>query len=530
MDSVKEIILKLYSDSEHTIFWIRHQNYSRASKYLRSWISDFSAFTKHVFSSDIDVSVNADDITSILSSIMDAQKNEDYILIADILDNNILSLLSSILPQMESSPVVYNNEDRSYSLLDSFLGYKTIKIDSVNKSYYLHSVTNPIREALSLTDTYFNPEASGYIVFGSGLGYFPVELFLRCDQVIPVKVFECDKTVYDIAIKEGYMSSYLGDVLTVTYDSTLSAFIKEIDLHPDYSVVIHAPSINNVTDTAVRMRLNELFIHDSSVRDQKCSMIHNFRNNILNCNHYVDELSEIFKDKDVYVVAAGPSLDNNIHLLKGKPANSIIMAVGAVYKKLVSENIFPDYVVFLDASYLIYNQLNGLEKNNTPLIIASTAYYKIASDSICDKYLVCQKDFIPSEEYAKAHNLNTYETGGSVSTISFDLAIKLGANRVITLGLDLSFAEDGKLHANNAGIEKIPVVELKSDEIKIDGFFGDIVSTTPSFELYRQWFIRYIENLKKDNNIKVQLINATEGGCYIQGMEHKELSTIIFSN
>jgi len=530
MNTIKEKTIELYISSERTIFWIRHQNYARASRYLQSWISNFSDFAKLVFSEKDNISFDYQQITDNLNSVLIAQKNDDYILIADILDNNTISILSNILSQIESSPSVYSDGSRTYNLIDSFLGSKTIKIDSPKKTYYLHSVVNPIREALSLTDTYFDSEATGYIVFGLGLGYFPLELYLRSDQLLPVNVFECDKIIYDISVKEGYLSSYLNDRLTIDYDPALTAFIKEIEKHPDYTVIIHAPSINNIYDNTIRMRLNELFIHDSSIRDQKCSMLNNFRNNILECNHYVDELSETFKDKDVYVVAAGPSLDKNIHLLKEKPSNSIILAVGAVYKKLVSENIKPDFVVFLDASYLIYNQLKGLEKSDTPLIIVSTAYYKIASDSICDKYLLCQKEYSPSEEYANTRNLHTYETGGSVSTISFDLAVKLGAKRVITLGLDLSFTNDGKLHADNAGIEKIPTIESKANEIQIDGFFGDKVYTTPSFELYRQWFIRYIENLKKDHNNKVQLINATEGGCYIQGMEHKELSSVILSN
>lgn len=527
MSTLKKITINLYVLSERVIFYSRHQNYSRATKYLKQWISAFSSFIKCITDSDENVNIDISSVSQMLSSILEAQKSGDYILIADYLENNSASLISGVLSCTDAETATCSSNGRTYILEESFYGLKTVKVEEEKKEYYLHSISNPVREALTLTDNYFDADCEGYVIFGLGLGYFPAELYLRCNKSVPVKVFECDRTIYDAYVKEGYFSDISDDNFTVTFDPELEKFVEAIENNPGYAMVIHAPSVNLISNSSVRARLNELFIHDSSIRDQKCQMNSNFRNNIQICHHYVDELKASFDGKDVYLIAAGPSLDKNITLLKQKPQNSVILAVGAVYRKLISIGIQPDYVVFLDSSELIYPQIDSLLNETVPLIICSTAYYKISSEYRGDKYLVCQKDFLKAEEYAEAHSHNTYKTGGSVSTIAFDIAVKLGAKRVITLGLDLSYTNSGKIHADDAGIQEIPLINSENGVLSIDGYYGETVLTTPSFELYRQWFINYISDLKQSTNDTPEFINATEGGCFINGMNHISLESAI---
>lgn len=49
----------------------------------------------------------------------------------------------------------------------------------------------------------------------------------------------------------------------------------------------------------------------------------------------MDVLGRVFAGKDVFIVAAGPSLDKNIELLRERSDKSIILATGTVFQKLM---------------------------------------------------------------------------------------------------------------------------------------------------------------------------------------------------
>ena len=128
--------------------------------------------------------------------------------------------------------------------------------------------------------------------------------------------------------------------------------------------------------------------------------------------------------------------------------------------------------------------------------------------------MVCQEGYAPAEELAKENGFHLYQSGGSVSTIAMDVAIRLGAARVICLGLDLAYTND----ATHASGTMDYTSCAASDEYKVKAFDGGTVNSSNLFIVYREWIEQRIQREKE-----CRFINATEGGAYIEGMQHMSL-------
>lgn len=562
MKNIYKNNIEILNTTNDIISACRIQNYNRAARLFSSWISKVSGLVsgisenKDVFGEENCNTLHSQ-LTLTIGDVLKAQERNDYILIADALEINMLPIMYSIqsvlgeylqeadkmdyyeanlealrkydkdLANLLSDEKQADNmvaSDKSYIIENTQSGLSTLRIERTNEAFYLEGNVDPVRDSKVLFDSYYDINADSYIVLGTGLGYLLSAINSKIKDAVQVTAYETDLEVIKLALKNTDLTDFLSNGHRIIYDNNLNSFAKHIENKTDKDIlVMHHPSIRNIDIEGIRDKMETLFIHDASFRGQMFDMLTNLKSNIKHCNRYVDELKEIVNGKDVYLIAAGPSLDSNIHLLKKKPDNSIIIAVGRVFRKLYNEGIDVDFVTFLDASDRIYGQYYGLENTNVPLLIASTACRRIAKISNSEKYLICQKGMSEAEEYANKRGYNTYSTGGSVATITFDIAASLGAKRIIAVGLDLSYSNN-KTHTDGAYSKNLSDT---SGLIKIKGINEKEVYTTKIMEIYRIWFENRISELISEGS-KSEFINATECGANINGMKNIKLSDVIF--
>lgn len=564
------------------ILLFRKQNFNRGDRLFPAWIQNFSAlvgtfFAEKNYFNACGTIVEESGIADMLQELMRAQEQKDYVLLADLLELRVLPLFYSLqeairvqenlrlhasegmresvgdalffdhfeanLACLEKEQpeltrrlrarrggallLTFTDEARhcTYELEQTSQGAPTLKLTDENGSYYFHSNNSPLWEARLLVSNYYEETKAEYCVYGIGLGYHVRVLYSECRGGVPITVYESDLNMLMFALQAANFVPLLQKELRLVYDPDLTLFTKRLENTSEVPV-IHYPSLRNISKGAVKKRMEELFVQDSSIRNQRGEMLSNFRNNINNCGHYIDELAGQIAGKDVYLAAAGPSLDKNIALLKEKPENAVIVVVGTAFRKLLAEGIKPDYAVFLDAADRIYAQLEGLEGESVPLLIASTACRRLAENYRGKRYLICQKEFNEAERYAKEHGYQTYMTGGSVATIAFDAALRLHAKRIVAIGLDLAYTGN-RLHAVSAGRR-----ELLGDMtglIPVKASDGGEVYTTQAMEMYRRWFENRIAQATAEtpSTELPEFINATEGGAYIAGMRYRTLRDVI---
>lgn len=393
--------------------------------------------------------------------------------------------------------------------------------------YYIHSNTNPQIEAKEFAQYYYDVVYDKYIILGLGLGYHVDELS-KLDEGIAISVYEDSLQV----ILQAMMANKLdwlwdNERINLIYDPDLKLMRKELsdDISGDahMSFIIHYPSLRHIDSLEIKAKLQKIFIRDSGIRNMRALMESNFRSNMSNMTDVVDVLKEKFEGKHAIVVAAGPSLDNNVKLLLQKPKDTLVIATGTVFRKLMALGVDVDYVIVSDANRRIFGQVSGYLDCNIPMIYLSTAYRGFGDKYQGEKYIVLQKDYDRAEEEAKKLGVQTYQTGGSVATTALDVCIQLGCASVAFLGLDLAYTGN-MAHAEGTSRRVANDIE---DMQKVEGYEIEWVSqnkykikkvqltASNLFDMYRNWM--EVRLMEKD--VIMPIYDASEGGSVIKGME-----------
>lgn len=487
-----------------------------------------------------DVNQEKEQLIQTTSLLVEAQEQQDYLLLADYLELSLQPLLGLLLGiaresvnlieqvdyRLTNGPYFpeYTRKDKQqeYQIEPTQQGPLTMKVSGAEGSFYFHSNVNPWKEATRWVQTYSEDREEEYAVLGLGLGYHVISLWKRTQGAIPVHVYEPDASILTLAERYQDFSVCQGRNLYIHYDPELTMLMKKLSANTA-TLAIHHPSLRNIPKSAQKDALERFFVIDSSRRKQAKYLYANFTSNCKAGARPVDELQEDFKGKDVFLIAAGPSLDKNVALLKERSDNSIVLATGTVFRKLMGMGIAPDYVIVTDANERIIWQVYVHRNEQIPLLVLSSAYHQLCTEYKGPKYMIFQRDFPPAEEYAKKHGCMLFETGGSVSTTALDVCIRLQAAHIIFLGLDLAFT-DNLAHASGTSNR---VVADQENLQPVKACNGGVVYTDHKFNMYAQWIE---ERLQQEDAKQIPVINATEGGRYIAGMEYRTLQDVLQEN
>ena len=227
--------------------------------------------------------------------------------------------------------------------------------------------------------------------------------------------------------------------------------------------------------------------------------------------------------EDAVIVASGPSLNKNVdHLYKIQDKVFIVTALRSL-PVLHEAGIEPDLVIQLDAEdddvarqlspdkrYQIKNFL--LELNVNPGFLEIPAKQKIWS---------------LSQHFFDVHqHLETKPTPWSVPSVSIYalcLCHALRFKNIVFIGQDLA-ADGSKQYAEGATSLLPAHAKMSMFHIEVPGFYGKSVMTRNSFE----YQIRRCSELAQywcQTQPDLNLVNATEGGAYIDGFDHMSLKS-----
>lgn len=513
---------------------------ARLMKVLEEVLTDLSFYNQ-----EMEI-VNPDGINASLHEILTAQENKDYVLFADLLELQLAPFLQSLQEAIRcydvesTTPDVWERnmsvlKEKNQDLWAQLLAYHTTyekanaigtwegkhHLEDTNSGaftlagqdekgiYYYHSNVDPIKEAMEFAGYYYNPNYEEYVIWGLGLGYHIREL-IRRDDGIQLTVYENDMDVIYHCFMGADMTTYLAlSNVSIVYDPEFTRITSALE-HLRENFILHYPSLRHISVDRIREQMEMFFIRDSGKRNAAILFENNSRENFKHYDGYIDELKPKFEGKDVVIVAAGPSLDKNVELLKNKKPNMVIVAVETVFRKLLQLGIEIDYMIVTDANSRIYGHLAGLENQGIPMLYLSTAYKGYAMNYQGPKYLICQEGYEKAEELADKKGWNLYGTGGSVSTTALDVCITLGAKSIAFIGLDLAYT-DNLAHAIGTSRRE---AEEASQMQQISAIGGGTVPVSKLFLIYKKW----IENRIKKQDVTMPVYDATEGGALIDGL------------
>ena len=135
------------------------------------------------------------------------------------------------------------------------------------------------------------------------------------------------------------------------------------------------------------------------------------------------------------------------------------------------------------------------------------------------RYIAYQEGFGPAEKRAKERKLPLFRSGGSVSTFALDVAVALGAKKIVCLGLDLAYTYD-QLHAS--GIHEGNNIESNESNLSVKSTTGEMITTAVGLDSYRKWIEKYLVDLADYPDI----VNISDG-AYIHGMRNVTVNEAI---
>lgn len=502
----------------------RKQNFYIATSKLTKLLGNLDTVAGFIFSQE-DCKMLADELQLILPALLDAQDNCDYVLQADIIEGDLLPLLQKIQIAFQERDLVQvpdffeqnmnslkeydfglykllNKEnliDGKNSLLSDKLtlslainGQPTAQAFVNGQSFYLHSSVNPEIEARFLVDSLKMTE--DYIVFGMGLGYHVLELLNRYRSA-RVHIFESNIYLLYMAFTYIDWTTYIasGRILVV-YNDDPKQLISELGSQfaemKKAELLVHYPAIKMIEDAQTRQLLEDFFVTTSSMREQGGLLDSNFeiisKLNLPECG----ELKDIFKDKAVVIVGAGPSVDSQLDRLRKYRDKITVFATGHITRRLVNEEIIPDAVIITDPQPLMYKQIDGVNLKGIPMILLSTASSSVIDYYNGSIYVAYQSGYELAEIKAKEIGATLFETGGSVTTTALDIALRFGASKIIFVGVDLAYT-GGYSHASGEGRKVENIDGLR----KVRSNTGDMVYTSKNLDIYRKWIERRIEGV-----------------------------------
>ncbi len=414
-------------------------------------------------------------------------------------------------------------------------------VDSNGKRASLHIPENPGGEAKDLSTAVKKNFNGTLILTGMGLGYTPLAILNYCKNLRHLVVFEPRAGIFIQALTAMDLSPLLSDhrfILSIGEDQDIALAMapatKALQLE-EIQNIKHNPSfaLDFSTYETIYKAVND---HTSSANIEGNTFLKMgndfFTNrlkhlNAIHHNYRFDDLKDMFRDKPAIIVSAGPSLDENIDLLKQAKGKAVIIAVDSALPSLMAHQIMPDFVGTIDPLELIFEKVAPVthQIKDISLICMSWASSKMAKLFPADKVFWCfgQK---PVEQWMAGLVGCKTLTGGasSVAHLNFTSAVFMGCSPIIFMGQDLSFSPS-KSHSSHMTLptkDRISkLLKEEKDIVWLDGIHGEKVPSNRGFHSHKLFFETMIRQQAG------QYINATASGAHIEGTLVMPLQEVI---
>lgn len=410
---------------------------------------------------------------------------------------------------------------------------KAIVINNNGLEYRLNSLYRPREEAKRWVEQYKFQNINNVIsMFGLGNGMFTseivkkmgendilfiyepcVDLFLHALKEYDLKDIIIAKNVfiYIEGINEYEFHMHLQGVTNITNFKT-----QIVCVHPQYDKIFANSCIKFYKD--IKDNLNHTMINVNTEIYFGEKIISNLFNNmryLKNSNTLLELKNEFPDDITAIVVAAGPSVEENIEELKKAKGKAVIFAVDRILDYLLDSGLEPDFTLTIDPKKPV-EYFSKREDVKIPLI----AYLEANSD-ILDSHkgrkIICTQNSFMDEIYNKTGRISPEVIpSGSVALLAFSVCLELGFKNIILVGQDLAY--NGEM-SHAGGLQSNLDKEL---DLFVEGVDGKQVRSRYD---WKEFLTRYEDLIKMNSQAKV--IDAKDKGAKIKGTINMSLKEAV---
>ncbi len=405
---------------------------------------------------------------------------------------------------------------------------------------FLHDTEAPLTE---LADYYgLVPEdATGVAMFiGMGLGYSPSAMLKSRAQLRHLVVLEPETGIFIQALHaldlttlftDRRVSIAIGPAIDVP--ALLAPMARALQLESFY-ILQHTPCFRIAPDTYTAM-YDEIFKHGNAyntggntITAYGTKFISNRLRNLSAIHHQqlLEHLKNSFTGVPAIIVAGGPSLNKNIHLLPQAKGRAVIIAADTALPALLAHGVTPDFTSCIDMDDLTFEKIVAVAPDASKTSLVCSAW---ATSSVVKNFPARQVYWTFMAQHMEIW-LNQLVGGkvlttgaGTVAHMNFLTACLLGCSPIVFIGQDLAFSEQSHaLHTSLTTNDDQKNLFARQEILWVDGYGGGKVPTSRSFLGFKHHFEQAMTAEKNR-----QFINATEGGVCLEGTEELSLQEVL---
>lgn len=250
----------------------------------------------------------------------------------------------------------------------------------------------------------------------------------------------------------------------------------------------------------------------------------------------LEQLKGLFEGFSALLLAAGPSLEEQLPRLKAAAERAVIISVDTAYRSLKRIGVEPHFLLITDPQYWNSRHLDFCISGGI-MVSDSSTHPRVFRNHHGPLYLSASP-FPLAKAFEEPGFSQKLRSGGSVATAAWDLAQLLGCSSVYMAGLDLgypgkqthcrgSYFEERSLYLGQrlSGVENLSFQVLHSAPLKrYPGVKeGEQVLTDQRMEIYISWF----QEMCRQKSIPT--LNLSGKGVRIHGMEKGNIETLLKS-
>lgn len=246
----------------------------------------------------------------------------------------------------------------------------------------------------------------------------------------------------------------------------------------------------------------------------------------------VRPLVKAFQGVPGVVISAGPSLKKNIHLVEKLKGKCLLFAVDRIVPLLVRKGIIPEFVVAMEREPMVAEFLKDLPRLDDTYLLTHPLVLRQTIDVYNGPVAFVKAghsyyQWLPQENAVFLGKTN-------VGAFAFGFAEAFGCNPIVLLGQDLAFdsasgaryVSDAAREAGNASATRTELERTWGRLFDVKANAGGTVVTSESYLRFRNEFETDIAKAKSVNS-GLRVMNATEGGAFIDGTDVRTLQGVL---
>jgi hypothetical protein len=462
-----------------------------------------------------------------------------------------LALLAAKQPELANQLKLINS--LHVKVAASASGLPTATFERESTQIPLHNRYNPLREAHQQLKKEDCKGADYFIFLGFGLGYLLDALIEKfANPANHYFIVESDLEILRAAFEARDLSHLLaghnvyfawpasGPELAAQWQKNFAPALanKSIFLTHMPSLALN-PNLYKSAAEIINRHIFQTFTDINTLIVHSETFLNNFVKNFSEASKApgITSLAGLFSEIPAIIVSAGPSLDKNIHELRGCENRALILSTDTALKPLLFSGIDPHFVLTGDPSITNYLHLKDAPTKEAILVAEATSYPSVFEE-FAGRIVACSYDQSALKSLSSLlENKGILKPFGSVATIALDFALLLGCNPIIFIGQDLAHT-DGRIYCSGIYLEeqwfqgiidpdgyqeKLKSLRSQGDTIIFEDIFGRPVESTKKLASYWNWILKVI-----NDHPKVRFINATEGGILRGSIEIMSLKEALF--